>query len=97
MTNGYCSGKQRRGVEIAQEAAVIYSGTASKVLQMTSTTQSQLYKNAEAGDMAALSQISSQLGLPPATSTQRLPLRLMVLNQGSFQAVCLLFFNAVLI
>lgn len=65
-----------------KEAAVIYSGSASRLLQMTSSTRSQLYKSAEAGDMAALSHINSQLGLPVVTSAQRLPLRVTVLTQG---------------
>lgn len=75
-----------------QEAAVIYSGSASKVMQMTSATQSRLYKCAEAGDMAALSQINPQLGMPAGTAApaKRLPLRLMVLSQGTFQTTCLL-------
>lgn len=75
-------------INSVKEAAVICSGSASRILQMASATQAKLYRSAEAGDMAALSEMSPQLGLPLTSSAQRLPIRVVVhSSDGTIQTV----------
>ena len=75
-----------------KEAAVICSGNAASILQMSQQAQQDLWRSVEAADLPAYQRVASSLQLTPKTRGSRsamIPVRLHVQTSHSGELQCI--------